>query len=109
MNIFDENAVLRFKQATAADVVKNRIRIRPANTVAEYDEPYEDVAKKEADADGYTRIPLKDLASAAALDGTYDFHVTAVDDAGRESTFLEVDNVTFDLAPPDAPTDGAIE
>ena len=101
--------VLRFKQSPSTDVVKNRIRVRPANTVAEYDTPFDDVVAPVADADGFTRIPLANVPATNGLEGQYDLHVTAVDGAGNESDFLEVDNQTFDLSPPDAPTEGSVE
>jgi len=100
---------LRFRQSTAADVVLNRIRIRPANTEAVYDTPFDDLPPPVVDADGYSRIPFSNIPQAQGLDGQYDIHITAVDDAGNESGFLEVDNQTFDISPPDAPTDGAVE
>jgi hypothetical protein len=100
---------LRFKQSVAPDVVVNRIRIRPANTEAVYDTPFDDVTPPTPDADGYTRIPFANIPSAAGLEGTYDLHVTSVDGKGNESDFLEVDNQTFDISPPDAPPDGAVE
>jgi len=101
--------VVRFKQSVSADTVKNRVRVREANTPAEYDEPFNDVAKPTPDADGYTRIPAANIPAMAGLEGQYDVHVTALDSRGNESDFLEIDNQTFDLSPPEAPTDGATE
>lgn len=98
---------LRFRNP--ADAVANNIRIRPANTAAEYDTPVERIAAPAPNADGYTRIPLADIAQAQGLEGQYDIHVTALDAAGNESDFLEIDNQTFDLSPPEAPTDGSLE
>jgi len=100
---------LRFRQSPDADVVANRIRIRPANTPAAKDTPYDDVPAPTPDEDGYSRILLDDLPQAQGLDGRYDVHLTALDDAGNESPFLEVDDHVFDFVPPAAPTDGTIE
>lgn len=99
--------VLRFKNPT--DAVKNNIRIRPANTPAVYDDPVDTLDSPVADADGFTRVPLANISQAVGLEGQFDIHVTALDTAGNESDFLEVDNQTFDISPPDAPTDGSIE
>lgn len=99
--------VLRFRNPS--DAVKNNIRVRPANTPADYDLPFDTLDAPAADADGFTRIPLANIPSAAGIEGTYDIHVTALDAAGNESDFLEIDNQTFDISPPDAPTDGAVE
>lgn len=101
--------VVRFRQSTAADVVANRIRVRPANTPAEYDSPFDELPKPAADNDGFTRIPAANIPSMQGLEGQYDVHITAVDSRGNESDFLEIDNQLFDLSPPDAPTDGAVE
>lgn len=101
--------VIRFRQSTSTDVVKNRIRVRPANTPGAYDSPFDDVSPPTPDADGYTRIPAANVPQMAGLEGKYDVHVTAVDARGNESDFLEIDNQTFDLSPPAAPTDGASE
>lgn len=104
-----KEVVVRFRQSDSADVVSNRIRVRPANTPAEYDSPFDDVPKPAADADGYTRIPAANIPAMQGLEGQYDVHITAVDGRGNESDFLEIDNQTFDLSPPNAPTDGATE
>jgi len=101
--------VIRFRQSESADVVSNRIRIRPANSPAQYDAPFNDIPKPTADADGFTRIPLANVPAAAGLDGQYDIHITALDEVGNESDFLEIDNQTFDISPPAAPTDGSLE
>lgn len=101
--------VVRFRQSTSADVVGNRIRVRPANTPAAYDPPFEFAPLRAADADGFTRLPASEVSSFDGLEGQYDVHITAVDGVGNESDFLEIDNQTFDLSPPEAPTDGSLE
>ena len=40
--------------------------------------------------------------------GTFDFGVSAIDDAGNPSAFLEIKEVSLDFIPPDAPTAGGI-
>lgn len=99
--------VLRFRNPP--DAVRNAVRIRPANTPAAYDAPVDTLTAPTADADGYSRIPLANIPQAKDLEGTYDIHVTALDAAGNESDFLEIDNQTFDISPPEAPTDGSLE
>ncbi len=101
--------VVRFRQSTAADVVANRVYIHAPNTPFDKNNPFDEVLKPAADNDGYTRIPFANLPKAAGLEGQYDVDVTAVDGRGNESDPLELDNQTFDLSPPDAPTDGAVE
>lgn len=98
---------LRFRNPS--DAVQNNIRIRPAGTAAAYDTPVDTLQAPTPSADGFSRIPLADIPQAAGLEGQYDIHVTALDAAGNESDFLEIDNQTFDISPPAAPTDGSLE
>lgn len=57
------------------------------------------------DGDGKHGIFLNAFPELAALpEGTYDFAVTALDEAGNESDFAEVENVPLDLTAPNAPT-----
>lgn len=104
-----KEVVVRFKQSTSTDVVANRIRVRPANTPAVYDAPFDEVTPPAVDADGFTRIAAANIPSMIDLEGQFDVHITAVDARGNESDFLEIDNQTFDLSPPSAPTEGVIE
>lgn len=104
-----KDLVVRFRQSASGDVAKNRFRVRPANTPAAYDAPFDDVVPPAPNTDGYTRVPLSDIPQAVGLEGRYDVHVTAVDSAGNESDFLEIDNQLFDLSPPLPPSDGSVE
>jgi hypothetical protein len=101
--------VIRFTQSASDDVVANRVRIHPANSTPDYATPYDELPKAAPDADGFTRIPLANVPKAKGLDGSYDVAITAVDGVGNESDFLDIDNATFDLDPPLAPTGGSVE
>jgi hypothetical protein len=101
--------VVRFKQSTAADVVKNRVYIHAPNQPFSESNPFDEVAAPVPNADGFSRISFADLPKAAGLEGFYDVDVTAVDARGNESDPLEIDNQLFDLSPPPAPTDGSLE
>ncbi len=85
-----------------------RIRVAPANSTPVYSEEFADVTNPQASG-GRVRINLLDLPLFKGIEGVRDVHVTALDSAGNESDFLEVDNVEFDFDPPAAPTDGRIE
>lgn len=106
---FGPNAKIVFKQSAAADVVANRIRFHAANSEPDLATAFDEVPKPAADADGFTRIIVGTLPKAAGLDGTFDVAITAVDDAGQESGFLDIDAIDFDFAAPDAPTEGSVE
>lgn len=105
-----KEVVIRFTQSVAADLAANRIRIHPANSVPSYSTPFDEIRPIPApDADGFTRIPLANVPKANGLEGQFDVAITAVDTTGNESDFLDIDNATFDLSPPDAPTGGSVE
>lgn len=103
-----KSVVIRFKQSTSPDTVANRVRIHPANSVPDYATAYDQVTKPTPDADGYSRIPLANVPKATGLEGKFDVAITAVDAVGNESDFLDIDNQTFDLSPPLAPSDGSL-
>ena len=107
---FSRDAVLKFRQSASTDVVANRIRLRPANTPFVADEPFTDVPVAEVTVgeDGFSRVPFTRFAPND-LDGRYDVHVTAIDDAGGESPALEIDDQDFDFVLPSAPTEGSVE
>lgn len=104
-----KDVTIKFKQSVAVDVAKNRIRIRPGGSAMDYNAPYDDINKPTPGTDGYSRIPLSAVSRAKGIEGKYDIHLTAVDSVGNESDPLQIDNVTFDLSPPAAPTDGSLE
>ena len=104
-----KEVTIRFKQSASADVVTNRVRVRPANTPAAYDTPFDDVPAPAVDSDGFSRIHAANVPQMQGLEGRFDVHVTALDARGNESDFLEIDNQLFDLSPPLAPTDGSLE
>jgi hypothetical protein len=103
-----KDPIVRFRQSTSADVVSNRIRVRPANTGAAYDAPFQDFPKPAPGTDGYSRIPVSSITAMTGVEGRRDIHITALDSVGNESDFLEIDNQLFDVAPPAAPTDGSV-
>lgn len=106
---FGPSAQIKFKQSAAADVVANRVRFHAANTDPDKATPFDEVRPPPApEADGFTYLPIGNLAHAQGLDGAFDVAITAVDDAGQESGFLDIDNVDFDFAAPDAPTEGSV-
>lgn len=106
--IFDANARIRFHQAVGA-VVANRVRFHAANSQPDLATPFDEVRPQPApDADGFTYITVGSLPLAATLNGEYDVAITAVDASGKESPFLDIDDVDFDTLPLEAPTDGSV-
>jgi len=108
MSQFGPTSRIKFKQPPDADIVANRVRFHAANTQPDLATPYDEVPVTPPDADGFTYIVVGSLPKAANLDGEYDVAITAVDDAGQEGAFLDIDAVDFDFVPPGAPTDGSV-
>ncbi len=70
-----------------------------------YEMPSVNVGVPPLDADGKHVVFLNSQPEFAALpEGEYDFAVTALDAAGNESDFSEVEKVPLDLTAPNAPT-----
>jgi hypothetical protein len=104
--------IARFVQSVSADVQANRVYIEEDPSVYTLDlTPVGEITPPVVDPDGYSRVDLAGLANASPrdFDGTYDIYITALDERGNESGPLEIADAAFDLVPPDAPTDGAIE
>lgn len=105
-----KEVVIRFRQSSSPDVVANRVYVLPANSPHDPAAPFDEIRPPPApNSDGYTRIAAADVSRMQGIEGQFDVHVTALDARGNESDPLEIDNQTFDLSPPEAPTDGATE
>lgn len=100
--------VIRFKHS-GDGATKIRVRLSAAASDPSYDTPFDEVAIPSVDSDGFRRIPVGVLPHLAGIEGTFDIDLTAVDNAGNESDFLQINSADFDLSPPAAPTDGALE
>ena len=98
---------IRFKHS-GNDVAMIRVRLGTANSDPDYDTPYDEVPLPVLDPDGFRRIAVSALPKFANKEGVFDVDVTAVDVAGNESDFLQINSANFDLSPPAAPTDGAL-
>jgi hypothetical protein len=104
---------IRFRH-DGAGTARYRVRIHAANSVPAAATPFDEVAIAAAPVQatgehaGYRLIPLSLVPKAAGLEGAFDIAITAVDVAGNESDFLDIDNATFDQSPPAVPTDGAL-
>lgn len=87
-------------QASAApDVAAYKVYFGPHDTTFDYTQPFVEVPGN------VTELSISgDPTLSALAEGQYDFAVTAVDDAGNESDFAEVENVPLDVEAPAAPT-----
>lgn len=100
---------IRFKHTGGPDAPNVRVRLSAADSEPEYETPFDQVPMPSADSDGFRRIAVSALPRLAGIEGTFDVDLTAVDVAGNESDFLQINHAVFDLSPPAAPTDAALE
>lgn len=91
--------VLKWVASAAGDVASYKVYFGPHDTVFDYTQPFVTVPGTVTELSISTDPTLSALA-----EGQYDFAVTAVDDAGNESDFAEVENVPLDVEAPAAPT-----
>lgn len=90
---------LKWVASEGVDVVAYKVYFGPHDTVFDYTQPFVQVAAPA------TELSISaDPVLSALAEGQYDFAVTAVDDAGNESDFAEVENVPLDVQAPAAPT-----
>ena len=97
---------LKFKASDSPDVVGYKLYIEEVPNPVTYESESMDLGN-DVDADGYLVIALASLQPMTTKDGTYNLGVTAVDDAGNESSMTKADNVPLDFVAPDPP--GALE
>lgn len=91
--------LLQWTASDAGDVVAYRVYYGPNDTVFDYTQPFVQVAGN------VTELSISADPTLSALpEGEYDFAVAAVDDAGNESDFAEVEKVPLDVQAPGAPT-----
>ena len=98
--------MLKFKASDSPDVVNYKLYLEEAPNPVTYDSESVDLGNV-ADADGYIVVDLSTFTELTTKDGTYNLGVTAIDDAGNESSMSKADNVPLDFVAPDPP--GALE
>lgn len=107
------SAFIKFKQSNSADVKGNRIYVKThdaSNPITKNNAEHQvDVIPAPApDTDGFTNIELNPLFPT--LDGSYDFGVSALDDAMNASPMLTqgYTNISIDFVAPNPPTEGSV-
>lgn len=87
---------LSFPGSGSPDVVGYKLYIETAPNPITYDSPSFDLGNN-------TSIDLSTLPGMTSQDGVYNLGITAVDDAGNESSFSLINDVPLDFAAPDPP------
>lgn len=93
-----KQVTLRFPASPSPDVVAYRLYIAPAGADLSYASPSFDLGTQ-------NEIDLATIAGMTTTDGVYDIGVTAIDDAGNESSMSKLSAVPLDFSAPDAPGD----
>jgi hypothetical protein len=95
--------VLQWTASPDFDVAAYRVYYGLNDTVFDYTQPYVQVAGD------VTKLSIStDPVLSQLPEGEYDFAVAAVDDAGNESDFAEVEKVPLDVQAPGAPTNAKV-
>lgn len=95
-----QQTILRFAASPSPDVVGYKLYIADALDQLNYD-------SQSFELGNVTEIDMATLDGMTTTDGVYAIGVTAVDDAGNESSMSTAAEVPLDFSAPDAP--GAIE
>jgi len=94
-------AILRFPPSGSPDVVTYKLYMELEGVGLTYDSQSYDIGNNIVD--GMVVVDLATVPGMTSLDGVYDIGVTAVDDAGNESSMSTKDSVPLDFTPPDPP------
>lgn len=97
-----KNVVLSFPPSGSPDVVGYRLYAQASPDVVGYESPAWDVGNA-------TSIDLSILDGMTTKDGVYNIGITAVDDAGNESSMSILEGVALDFVAPDPPGPIVIE
>ena len=97
---------LKFRASDSPDVVKYKLYVSEVPEEVGYDSESVDL-DNQPDADNYIVVNLAELSIMTTKDGIYNLGVTAVDDAGNESSMSKAADVPLDFVAPNPP--GALE
>ncbi len=91
-----KNVTLSFPASGSQDVIGYKLYMEPAPTEVTY-------TSQSFDLGNNTSIDLASLPGMSTTDGVYNLGITAIDDAGNESSFSLISDVPLDFLAPDAP------
>lgn len=91
-----KNVTLSFPASGSPDVVGYKLYAEEVPNAVTYD-------SESVDLGNNTTVDLSTLPMMTTKDGTYNVGITAVDDAGNESSMSVVNDVALDFTEPDPP------
>jgi len=97
-----KSILLRFPESGSPDVVGYQLYVEPNGVEVTYNSPGYDLVNIIA-IDGIVETDLSGIDGISTMDGIYNIGVTAVDDAGNESSMSTLDSVPLDFVAPNPP------
>ena len=91
-----KNVTLSFPASGSSDVVGYKLYMEEAPNAVSY-------TSTSFDLGNTISVDLSTLPGITTTDGVYNLGITAVDDAGNESSFSLINDVPLDFLAPDAP------
>lgn len=91
-----KNVTLSFPPSGSPDVVGYKLYVKESPDAVDYDSEVFDLGND-------TSIDLSTLPDMTTKDGVYNLGITAVDDAGNESSMSVIADVALDFVQPDPP------
>jgi hypothetical protein len=92
-----KQTIIKFSPSISPDVVGYKLYIAPVPDAVTYESQSFDLGNQ-------AELDLATLDGMTTTDGVYNLGVTAVDDAGNESSMLTTNDVPLDFSAPDAPS-----
>ena len=93
---------IKFPPSSSPDVVGYRLYLEEAPNEVTYDSEFIDLGNP-VDPSGLVVVDLTQFSELTTKDGVYNIGITAIDDAGNESSMSKASDVPLDFVAPDPP------
>jgi len=97
-----KSVIMKFPASGSIDVVSYRFYMEEAPAPVTYNSEVFDIIEK-PDDEGIIAVDLSAIPGMTTKDGSYNFGVSSLDDAGNESSLSLINNVVIDFVAPDPP------
>ena len=97
-----KSAILKFDPSDSPDVVGYKLYMEQSPLVVSYDSQSYDLGNN-------TEVDLSTIPDMTTRDGVYNLGISAVDDAGNESSMSLMNDVPLDFLAPNPPGEITIE
>lgn len=105
-----KKAFLNFTKSGSPDVVGYNLYVQPMPDSVSFNSEKIALGNPAADGNGVISIDISALPGMTTKDGRYNLGVSAIDDAGNESSLLTegLQDIALDFAAPDPPTNANV-